>query len=134
MFAASHPRIFGVNSIATHQIEMLISTFVMICILHSSCLKEVPMSESTPTSVPQPDPAVRKEELRLAMKAFRKRLKLTRLDDESRIGHGPMSGGGKSGVVAITPPSQFPKDVWEELTEQGKLKRAGRGIYELVDP
>ena len=102
------------------------------------------MSESAPTPVPPsetasptpaaPDPAARKEELRLAMKAFRKRLKLTKLDDESRIGHGPMSGGGKSGVVAITPPSQFPKDVWEELTEQGKLKRAGRGIYELVDP
>ncbi len=102
------------------------------------------MSESAPAPVPPsdpatlnpitPDPAARKEELRLAMKAFRKRLKLTKLDDESRIGHGPMSGGGKSGVVAITPPSQFPKDVWEELTEQGKLKRAGRGIYELVDP
>ncbi len=100
------------------------------------------MSESpslpppTPQSDPAagPDPAARKEELRLAMKAFRKRLKLTKLDDESRIGHGPMSGGGKSGVVAITPPNQFPKDVWEELADQGKLKRAGRGVYELVDP
>ena len=65
-------------------------------------------------AAPQPDPAARKEELRLAMKAFRKRLKLTKLDDESRIGHGPMSGGGKSGVVAITPPNQFGKDVWED--------------------
>ena len=94
------------------------------------------MSESVPTPVPtpEPDPAARKEELRLAMKAFRKRLKLTKLDDESRIGHGPMSGGGRSGVVAITPPNQFPKDVWEELVEQGKLKRAGKGIYELVEP
>ena len=93
------------------------------------------MSESSPTPspTPSPDPAARKEELRLAMKAFRKRLKLTKLDDESRIGHGPMSGGGKSGVVAITPPNQFPRDVWEELVEQGKLKRAGRGIFELVD-
>lgn len=93
------------------------------------------MSDSGP--IPQadtPDPALRKEELRLAMKAFRKRLKLTKLDDESRIGHGPMSGGGRSGVVAITPPNQFPKDVWEELVEQGKLKRAGRGIYELIEP
>ena len=86
-----------------------------------------------PAASPSPDPAARKEELRLAMKAFRKRLKLTKLDDESHIGHGPMSGGGKSGVVAITPPNQFPRDVWEELVEQGKLKRAGRGIYELVD-
>ena len=97
------------------------------------------MSESVPTPEPDPaarnpDPAARKEELRLAMKAFRKRLKLTKLDDESRIGHGPMSGGGRSGVVAITPPNQFSKDVWEELVEQGKLKRAGKGIYELVEP
>ena len=89
------------------------------------------MSEIVPS--PESDPAARKEILRLAMKAFRKRLKLTKLDDESRLGRGPMSGGGKSGVVAITPPNQFPKDVWEELVEQGKLRRAGRGIYELID-
>jgi hypothetical protein len=81
------------------------------------------MSES---NTPQPPS---KEQLQLAMKAFRKRLKLTRLVDESRFGHGPMSGGGKSGVVAITPPDQFPKEVWQELAKQGKL---GRGLYELV--
>lgn len=78
--------------------------------------------------------AAKKEELRLAMKAFRKRLKLTKLDDESRLGRSPLSGGGRSGVVAITPPNQFPKEIWEELAEQGKIKRAGRGVYELVDP
>ena len=75
-----------------------------------------------------------KEELRLALKAFRKRLKLTRLDDESRLGYGPMSKGGKSGVVAITPPDQFPKAVWDELVRQGKLKRTSRGLYELLEP
>ena len=64
---------------------------------HSTTLiKDTLMSESAPTPVPPsepasptpaaPDPAARKEELRLAMKAFRKRLKLTKLDDESRIG------------------------------------------------
>jgi len=77
--------------------------------------------------------AAKKEELRLAMKAFRKRLKLTKLDDESRLGRSPLSGGGRSGVVAITPPNQFPREIWEELAEQGKLKRAGRGVYELVE-
>ena len=77
--------------------------------------------------------AARKELLRLAMKAFRKRLKLTILDDESRLGRGPMSGGNKSSVIAITPPNQFPRDVWEELAEQGKIKRAGRGVYELTE-
>lgn len=77
--------------------------------------------------------AAHKELLRLAMKAFRKRLKLTILDDESRLGRGPMSGGNKSSVVAITPPNQFPREVWEELAEQGKIKRAGRGVYELTE-
>jgi hypothetical protein len=102
-----------------------------------------PNSESLPNadeSLVQPNEALnseaaaaKKEELRLAMKAFRKKLKLMKLDDESRLGRGPMSGGGRSGVVAITPPNQFSREVWEELVEQGKLRRAGRGIYELVD-
>ena len=97
------------------------------------------MSESETDPAPEatnPDAeaaAARKEELRLAMKAFRKRMKLTKLDDESRLGRGPMSGGGKSGVVAITPPNQFPMKVWEELAEQGKLRRYGKGLYQLVE-
>ncbi len=74
-----------------------------------------------------------KEELRLAMKAFRKRLKLTRLDDESRMGYGATSSGQESGSVAITPPNQFPKTVWQELAKQGKLKHDHGGLYSLVE-
>ena len=87
------------------------------------------MSESEQTPAPAPPS---KEELRLAMKAFRKRLKLTQLDDESRLGRGPMSGGGKSRIFAITPPNQFSHAVWQELEKQGKLKYAGNGLYSLV--
>jgi len=68
------------------------------------------------------------------MKAFRKRLKLTQLDDQSRIGKNPLSSGGRSGIVAIRPPDQFPQHVWDELVRQGKLKRAGNGQYELGQP
>ena len=89
------------------------------------------MSESEEKLSTQPPS---KEELKLALKAFRKRLKLTRLDDESRLGYGPMTSGGKSGVVAITPPNQFPDEVWQELAKQGKLKHAGGRLYELVGP
>jgi hypothetical protein len=71
------------------------------------------------------------EQLAQAYKAFKKRLKLTRLDDESKVGRSPMSGGGQSSVVAITPPNQFPKEVWEELARQGKIKSAGHGMYGL---
>ena len=74
------------------------------------------------------------EELKAALKAFRKRLKLMRLDEESNVGGGPMSGGRSSSILAITPPDQYPDAVWEELARQGKLKYAGQGLYEMVGP
>jgi hypothetical protein len=87
------------------------------------------MSDSeAPTPTPDlPTP----QELKRAMKAFKKRLKLARLDDESRLGVGPMSSGSKGGIVAILPPDQYPRAVWDALVEQGKLRRAGHGLYEL---
>ena len=85
-------------------------------------------SETAPT----PEPPS-KEELRLAMKAFRKRLKLTRLDDESRMGYGPTSSGNRSGICAIRPPDQFADAIWEELARQGKLRRDRGGLYSLVE-
>jgi len=91
-------------------------------------------SEAAPSpDGPSPD-APSREDLKRALKAFRKRLKVTRLDDESRLGYGPMTGGGKSGVVAVRPPDQYPPAVWEELVRQGRLKYAGHGLYELVEP
>ena len=80
----------------------------------------------------QPAPPAR-QDLKLALKAFKKRLKLMRLDAESGLAGGPMSSGKDSGIVAIMPPDQFPAEVWEELARQGKLKKAGHGTYELVE-
>jgi hypothetical protein len=71
--------------------------------------------------------------LKQAMKAFKKRLKLTRLDDESGLGGRRLSSGRDSGIVAIQPPSQYPREVWEKLAEQGRLRRAGAGLYELAE-
>ena len=85
------------------------------------------MSGTTVPPTPSPD------ELKKALKAFKKRLKLTRLDDESRIAGGPMSKGQASGIVAITPPREFADFVWEALAQQGKIKKAGHGTYELVN-
>ncbi len=88
-----------------------------------------PAAAASPQAPMDPnDPAV----LKRAMKAFRKRLKLTRLDEESRLGVGPLSGGKRSAVVAIVPPNQYPQAVWEQLVDQGKLKRAGKGFYALA--
>ncbi len=86
------------------------------------------MSFADPTQPPAPNP----QELKAELKAFRKRMKLTQLDDQSRIGVGPMSSGRPSGIVAITPPDQFPPAVWEELARQGKLRSVGSGLYELL--
>jgi hypothetical protein len=72
------------------------------------------------------------EELKRAFKAFKKRLKLSRLDEESQLSRRPVTGGKPSGIVAITPPNQFGQAVWDELVRQGKLKKAGQGTYELV--
>lgn len=85
-------------------------------------------SEPTP-----PADAPLPPELKLALKAFKKRLKLTRLDAESRIGVGPMSSGASWGIVAIVPPNQYPRSVWDELVKQGKLKNEGGGMYSLVE-
>ncbi len=74
-----------------------------------------------------------KQVLKRAMKAFRKRLKLTRLDEESKIGVGPLSGGKQSKVVAINPPTQFPQAVWDELVKQGRLTTDGHGFYSVVE-
>ncbi len=72
--------------------------------------------------------------LKRAMKAFRKRIKLTRLNEESKLGRNPLTSGKKSQVVAIMPPHQYPPEIWQELVSQGKLKDAGGGFYELPEP
>jgi len=73
------------------------------------------------------------EHLKKALKAFKKRLKLTRLDEESGLGGGPFSKGGDSGIIAIQPPREYPHAVWEKLVEQHRLRSAGSGMYELVE-
>ncbi|GAX61032.1 ABC-type polar amino acid transport system, ATPase component [Candidatus Scalindua japonica] len=71
--------------------------------------------------------------LKKAYKTFRKRLRLTRLDAESTLGSGALSGGQKSGIVAIRPPTNFPQEVWDKLVKMGKLRTEGMGLYELVE-
>lgn len=71
------------------------------------------------------------DEQKKAMRAFKKRLKLTKLDTDSKIGHGPMSGGSREEIISIQPPSGFGKEIWEELADKGLLKRDGIGFYQL---
>jgi len=69
--------------------------------------------------------------LKRAMRAFRKRLGVTQLDDESTVGGGPMSGGRASGISGVTPPGIYPRAIWLELVRQGRLINAGQGVFEL---
>ncbi len=70
------------------------------------------------------------EELKRALKAFKKRFKLMKLDEESGLSRG---GGKKSGMTGITPPSGHPPGIWEELVAKGKLKRDMGNTYALVE-
>ena len=77
--------------------------------------------------LPEPD----RQLLKRALAAFKKSLKVTRLDEESHVGRGAMSSGRRSGIVGIAPPGRFPREVWDELVRQGRLVEAGHGIYEM---
>ena len=80
-----------------------------------------------------PSGGIPPQELKMALKAFKKRLKVTRLDAESKIAGGPFSSGSKGSITAIAPPNQYSTAVWEELARQGKLRSAGHGLYSLAE-
>lgn len=80
-----------------------------------------------------PDGSFTKETLTRAMKALKKRLKVTRLDDESRLGHDPMSKGGHSGIVGVRPPTQYPLEVWQALEQKGRVRIDRHGLVEIVE-
>lgn len=72
------------------------------------------------------------EQLKAAFTAFKKRWKLTKLDDESRLGGGrPTTSGRKSDVSGIIPPNQFPREVWQALAQSGRIKDTGGGFYAM---
>ena len=89
------------------------------------------MSDET-APAPEPQPVTPKE-LKRALKAFKKRIKITQLDKESRQIAGPLSKGRGSGIVGITPPRQFSQQVWDELVKQARLKYIGDGLYGLPE-
>ena len=71
---------------------------------------------------------------RKALQAFRKRLSLMVLDEESKLGRNPLTKGAESGVAGIVPPSGWPEPVWQELVRQGALRYIGRGMYAPTKP
>ena len=92
--------------------------------------EETVSAEVAPATAP---PSIDADTLRLALRAFRNRLKFTRLDAESKLSPRPMTGGRKNNIDAIIPPREYPIDVWEALTSEGKLRNEGQGFYALID-
>ncbi len=89
----------------------------------------VPDAPPSPPDPEAPDDA----SCKAAMKAFRKRLKVMRLDDESQINsRNPLTKGEGSTIDQIMPPSEWPKKVWDELVRRGELKDTGKGFYALA--
>ncbi len=78
-----------------------------------------------------PLPVQDRDVLTRALRAFRKSLKVTRLDAESSIGGGPMSSGRHSQIAGMRPPDRYSRDVWDELARQKRLLSVGHGIFEL---
>ncbi len=89
---------------------------------------EEPATADEPSAPPVDVPA---ETKRQAMKAFRRRMKLMRLDHESKLGVGPLTGGKAADFDSILPPHDYPDEVWQALAADGQLRSTGRGFYAL---
>ncbi len=76
-------------------------------------------------------PAFHHDDLAAALRAFKKRLKIIRLNDESKLGGRYTSGGRSSKVDAIEPPGEFDPLIWRVLAREGKLTDTGGGLYAL---
>lgn len=77
-------------------------------------------------------PSISEDTLKHAMHAFKKRHKLTKLDQESKLGASrPMTSGRKVEGMGIIPPNDYPREVWRELARQGKIKDMGGGFYSM---
>ena len=84
-----------------------------------------------PTKPDTPEVEVTHAEMDAALRAFKKRLKLTRLSDESKLGGHYTTSGRESQIDAIVAPAEFEPAVWKALERAGKLKDAGQGFYAL---
>jgi hypothetical protein len=69
-------------------------------------------------------------ELKKAYHAFKKKLKMQQLEDDSVLGRSPLTGT-RSTVVAIQPPLGFGKEIWQELADKEYLKADGGGFYAI---
>lgn len=68
-----------------------------------------------------------------ALRALKKRIKLAKLADESKLGGRYTSGGRKSDIGAVQPPTEFDPKIWKTLAAEGRVTDAGQGFYGVPD-
>jgi hypothetical protein len=93
----------------------------------------VDAADGDPGSAAGAAPEVPLDVMQDALRMFRKRLKLSQLDADSKLGHGPTSGTGQHRIQSMVPPRDFPAAVWEALVRAGKLRREGDGFYSIIE-
>lgn len=90
---------------------------------------ENPQAAPPPTAPPVAD--FPPDDKAAALRAFKKRLRIMRLSDESKLGGRYTSGGRASKIDAIPPPEDFPPDIWKALAAEGRLVDTGQGFFAL---
>ena len=66
-----------------------------------------------------------------AMRVFRNRVKYLKLDQESKLGVGPLTSGKEMKFDSIAAPHDFPHEVWQILAKEDQLIDDGGGFYRL---
>jgi hypothetical protein len=66
-----------------------------------------------------------------ALKAFKKRLKMHQLEEDSRLGRAKTTGS-RNTITAIQPPVGFTREIWAELAAKGYLRPDGGNFYCLI--
>ena len=71
-------------------------------------------------------------EMTKALKAFKRRLRIYQDDAASSMAPAShLSGKKTSQIIGIKPPDAYPREIWDKLVEQGRLKKVGTHIYAL---
>lgn len=91
---------------------------------------ETPAAAPPPASASDPG-AFSPDDKAAALRAFKKRLRVMRLSDESKLGSPYTSGGKRSNIDAIEPPSGFDPEIWRALVAEGRLIDTGQGFFAL---
>ncbi|MAC19663.1 MAG: hypothetical protein CMJ23_08350 [Phycisphaerae bacterium] len=113
------------RAIATRDLELIDQLIAL--------LRDPSLVIAEPESNIHEGPEIPVEVLRDAMRAYRKRMKLTKLDQESKLARSPLSSGKDATFDAIIPPNQFPPEVWWALVANGELEATGEGFYKIPD-